>query len=408
MYSNRQVHVVNYNKSNIIKRMFKKYFSGLTRNTFLLTFVSLFADIANEMLYPVIPVFLTQTLKNGGSIVGIVEGVATATQNIVQGFSGSLSDKLQKRKTIALIGYSISALAKPLIGFSTVWQGVLGARFLDRFGAGTRSAPRDGLIAASVDEKNRGKAFGLEGIGDNLGAFLGPLIAVALLFYFKVNIRSIFFLTFIPGLLSIIMIALVKETKVVDIKTKIDISIKHFPTNYWKYLIATFIFGIGNSSNAFLILQTRSIGISLEATILIYAFFNLVATIISYPSGAMSDKFGRKNILLLSFFIFVLTYLGFAFSKNFLIIVILFLLYGLYTGIFRAVGKSFATDLVPPHLRASGVGWYSTIIGLTGLGASIIAGQLWDKAGHPAVFIFGAAFAVLGMITLLLLVPEKK
>jgi MFS family permease len=163
------------------RSIFQRYFGGLSRNTFLLALASLFADISTEMLYPVLPIFLTQTLNASGSIVGLVEGVAQATQNIVQGFSGSLSDKLQKRKPIAMAGYLLAAVAKPLIGLSTVWQGLLGARVLDRFGAGSRSAPRDALIASSVDEQNRGRAFGLEGIGDNAGAFLGPLLAVFLL-----------------------------------------------------------------------------------------------------------------------------------------------------------------------------------------------------------------------------------
>lgn len=393
----------------MLKNFSKKYFSGLTRNTFLLTFVSLFSDISTEMLYPVLPVFLTETLRQKGSIVGLIEGVAAATQNIVQGFSGFIADKLQQRKFIALIGYSLAALSKPLIGFSTVWQGALGARFLDRLGTGTRSAPRDGLIAASVVEENRGKAFGLEGIGDNLGAFLGPLVAVVLLFYFGLNIRSIFFLAFIPGLLSVVMIALVKETKITtNLKAKLDISIKHFPANYWKYLTTTFVFGLGNSSNAFLILQTRSIGISLGTTIIIYAFFNLAAALISYPSGFLSDKFGRKRILIVSFFIFFLTYLGFAISRNFYLLTILFIFYGFFQGIFRSVGKAFATDFVPAHLRSSGVGWYSSVIGLTGLLASVIAGQLWDKIGHFSVFIFGAVFAVFGILALLLFVPEKS
>lgn len=368
----------------------------------------MFADISTEMLYPILPIFLTQTLKSGGAIVGIIEGIATATQNVIQGFSGLLSDKLKKRKTIALIGFSIAALSKPLIGLATVWQHVLTARFFDRTGTGMRSAPRDALISTSVEEKNRGKAFGLEGFGDNLGAFLGPLITVALIFYFKIGIRDIFFLAIIPGLLTVVFISLVKEKKLETIKTKIDITINHFPANYWKYLTATFIFGLGNSSSAFLILQTKSIGISLETTIIIYAFFNLVAALTSYPAGSLSDKFGRKNILLLAFFIFLLTYLGFAISRNFLVVAILFMLYGAYQGIFRSVGKAFAADFAPAQLKASGLGWYSTTIGLTGLAASIIAGQLWDKIGHSAVFIFGAFFAILGIATLLLLVPEKS
>jgi len=158
------------------------YFAGLSRSTFLLAAASLFADVSSEMLYPVLPVFLTQTLKANGSIVGLVDGFAQAAQNIVQGFSGALSDRLQKRKTVALAGYLLAAVAKPLMGLATVWPELFGARLLDRLGTGTRSAPRDAMIAASVDEANRGRAFGLEGVGDNAGAFLGPLLAVFLLY----------------------------------------------------------------------------------------------------------------------------------------------------------------------------------------------------------------------------------
>src|SRR5579862_4267057 len=171
----------------------RPYFSGLSRTTFLFTFASLFSDISTEMLYPVLPVFLTQTLGASGSIVGLVDGFAQAAQSIVQGFSGALSDKLQKRKSIALAGFLLSAAAKPLMGLSTIWQGVFGARFVDRIGAGVRSAPRDALIASSVDEKDRGRAFGLEGLGDNAGAFLGPLLAVVLLDALHVGLRTIFY-----------------------------------------------------------------------------------------------------------------------------------------------------------------------------------------------------------------------
>jgi len=166
-----------------------RHFAGVSRNTLLLALTSMFADISTEMLYPVLPVLLTQTLHASGSVVGLVEGIAQATQNIVQGVSGWLSDKLQKRKSLALAGYLLSAISKPLIGFAKIWQGVLGARFLDRLGAGFRSAPRDALIASSVAEENRGRAFGLEGIGDNLGAFLGPLLAVVLLMSFHLGNR---------------------------------------------------------------------------------------------------------------------------------------------------------------------------------------------------------------------------
>jgi MFS family permease len=385
-----------------------RYFTGLSRNTFLLALASLFADISTEMLYPVLPIFLTQTLNAGGSVVGLVEGVAGATQNIVQGFSGSLSDKLQRRKPVALVGYLLAAIAKPLMGAATVWQGVLGGRFLDRLGAGTRSAPRDALIAASVDEPNRGRAFGLEGAGDNAGAFLGPLLAVLLLIVFHLDIRLVFYLAVIPGLLAFLMVLLVEERPVeATAKSRIDISLGRFPRAYWKYLLATALFGIGNSSNAFLILQTKEIGASLTMTILIYAGFNLVAALISYPAGFLSDRLGRRTILLLALAIFLVTYLGFALAGHVPLIGVLFVLYGLYQGIFRSVGKALASDYVPQQLRASGVGWYNTTVGLCGLIANLIAGWLWDQVGHAIVFLFGAAFAVVGIIALLALVPAN-
>jgi MFS family permease len=387
--------------------LMQRYFAGLSRNTFLLALSSLFSDISTEMLYPILPVFLTQVLHASGSIVGLVDGFAQATQNIVQGFSGAISDHLQRRKPIALIGYLLSAIAKPLMGLAAVWQALLGARLLDRLGAGTRSAPRDALVASSVDERDRGRAFGLEGLGDNAGAFLGPLVALFLLYVLRVELRSIFYLAIIPGLLAFLMVLLVTEQRVaVAAKSKIDVNLGQFPRRYWNYLAATALFVAGNSSNAFLILQTRDVGVSLETTILIYAAFNLVAALISYPAGALSDRWGRRNILLAAIAVFFVAYLGFALTRNVLLIAALFVLYGLYQGAFRAVGKALASDLVPRQLRASGVGWYSTTVGLWQLVASVAAGLLWDRIGHAAVFYFGALFAAVGIIALLALVPR--
>jgi MFS family permease len=385
----------------------QRYFAGLSRNTFLLALSSLFSDISTEMLYPILPVFLTQVLHASGSIVGLVDGFAQATQNIVQGFSGAISDHLQRRKPIALVGYLLSAIAKPLMGLATIWEALLGARLLDRLGAGTRSAPRDALVASSVDERDRGRAFGLEGLGDNAGAFLGPLVALLLLYVLHFELRSMFYLAIIPGLLAFLMVLLVTEQRVaVAAKSKIDVNLGQFPRRYWNYLVATALFVAGNSSNAFLILQTRDVGVSLETTILIYAAFNLVAALISYPAGALSDRWGRRNILLAAIAVFFAAYLGFALTRNVLLIGALFVLYGLYQGAFRAVGKALASDLVPRHLRASGVGWYSTTVGLWQLVASVIAGSLWDRIGHAAVFYFGALFAAVGIIALFTLVPR--
>ena len=386
----------------------QRYFAGLSRNTFLLSFASFFADVSTEMLYPVLPVFLTQTLGASGSIVGLVDGFAQATQNIVQGFSGALSDRLQKRKPVALVGYFLAALGKPLMGLSTAWQGVFGARLLDRLGSGIRSSPRDALIASSVGERDRGRAFGLEGVGDNAGAFVGPLLAALLLYSFGVGIRTIFYVALVPGLLAFLMVLLVSERPIsVAAKSKVDITLWQFPKTYWKYLLATALFGIGNSTNAFLILQTQAIGVSLEMTILIYAAFNLVAALISYPAGSLSDQWGRRNILLASYVVFFVAYLGFAVTQNVFLIGVLFVTYGLYQGVFRAVGKALAADLVPEQLRASGIGWYNSTVGILQLVSSVVAGLLWDHIGHAAVFYLGAAFAVIGGIGLLLLVQKS-
>jgi MFS family permease len=384
-------------------------FSGLSRNAFLLAASSLFADISTEMLYPILPVFLTQILKASGSIVGLVDGFAQATQNIVQGFSGALSDKLQRRKPLAVAGYLTAAIAKPLMGLAGIWPVLFGARLLDRFGTGVRSAPRDALIAASVDEVNRGRAFGLEGAGDNAGAFLGPLFAAFLLYSLQIGIRSIFFVAVVPGLLAFLMVLLVSERRVnLSAKSKIDISFRKFPKRYWKYLVAIALFGLGNFSNSFLILRTQDIGASLEQTILIYSGFNLVAALISYPAGSLSDLWGRRNILLTSFLILLIVYLGFALTRNIAVIAGLFIFYGLYQGIFRAVGKALASDCLPDELRASGIGWYSTTVGLLQLVSSIVAGLLWDRIGHVAVFYYGTMFAIIGCIGLWLLVPARN
>ncbi|MCH4143982.1 MFS transporter [Acetobacter peroxydans] len=385
----------------------RAYFAGLSRNVILLAIASLFTDISTEMLYPVLPVFLTQILGASGSIVGLIDGCVQSAQNIAQGISGTLSDRLRQRKSIALVGYFLAAISKPLMGLSTSWMGLFGARMLDRLGTGTRSAPRDALIASSVDEKNRGRAFGFEGTGDNIGAFLGPLLAALLLSVSHVDIRSMFYFAFIPSLTAFCMVLFVKEnTEAVSVKPRAGASAKHMPTIYWKYLLVTALFGIGCSSNAFLILRMQETGGSLEATILIYSAFNLVAALVSYPAGYLSDHWGRRTMLLVSFLVFLIAYLGFALSTNVILIGCLFVIYGVYQGIFRSIGKALAADLVATELRATGIGWYSATIGLFQLVASVIAGELWDHIGHAAVFYNGAIFAAVGIIGLQMLLPK--
>jgi MFS family permease len=383
--------------------------TGLSKNVFLLALASLFGDVSTEMLYPVLPVFLTQTLRAGGSVVGLVDGFAQATQNLVQGLSGTLSDKLRRRKGVALVGYLLAALGKPLMGLAGSWQQVFGARLLDRIGAGTRSAPRDALIASSVAERDRGRAFGLEGLGDNAGAFLGPLLALFLLTRLHVGLRPIFYWAIVPGLIAFVLVLFVTERPMaVAPESRIDVHVRRLPSAYWRYLLATAVFGIGNSSNAFIILRTQEEGASLKTTLLVYAGFNLVAALVSYPAGAWSDHWGRRNLLLASLAVFAIAYLGFAVGSGPAVLAPMFLFYGLHQGMFRAGGKALAADLVPEHQRATGIGWYSTVIGLLQLVAGVIGGVLWDRVGHATVFYFGTTFALLGIGALLMLVPGAR
>lgn len=233
--------------------------SGLTPSSYLLALASFFADISTEMLYPILPVFLTTVVKTPVEIVGLIEGLATGIQYGMQGVTGWLADKLQRPKTIALVGYTLNAFGKPVIGLAASWPLALAGRVIDRFGAGSRSTPRDALIAASVDEEHRGRAFGLEGLGDNGGAFLGPMLAILLLSPpLHVDLRSIFYFAFIPGLLACLMIVFVRirtDTLVKRERANVPSLTRgaSFSADYGKYLLVTALFGIGNSTNAFLL-----------------------------------------------------------------------------------------------------------------------------------------------------------
>ncbi len=371
------------------------------RSVVLLAFTSLFADISTEMLYPVLPLFLTTRLGAPGSVVGLIEGIAEATQNVVQGGSGWLADRLQRNKPLALVGYALAALAKPAIGFATAWPQVLAGRFVDRLGTGIRSAPRDALIANSIEKRRRGAAFGLEGVGDNLGAVLGPLIAAGLLYLFAVDLRIIFSIAFVPGLLAFTVMTFVRERPARDARASAGrVSIHRLPRAYWRYLLAVAAFGIGNSSKAFIILRATDLGIPTERTLLVYAGYNFVAAAASYPAGGLSDRWGRKRVLLVALAVFAIAYAGLALSSSAWLLAALFLLYGVFQGAFRAVGKALAVDLVPPELRGSGVGIYGAVVGLSALVASVVGGRLWDGLGPTAIFGYGAACAVLGALML--------
>jgi len=260
-----------------------------------------------------------------------------------------------------------------------------------------------------VDDHHRGRGFGLESLGETAGAFLGPVLTVLLLYSFAVELRTVFYLAFIPGLLALVIVTFVVERAPEGKSTsKRFAHPRNFPSTYWKYLLATAVFSIGNSSNSFLILQTQEVGASVFMTTLIYAGFNLVAAVVSYPIAYLSDKWGRKIILLGSYTVLVLVYAGFSFFQTIGALTALFLLYGTYQGSFRSVGRALASDLAPEQFRASGIGWYSATTGLFQLLASLIAGVLWDWLGHHAVFIYAICSGTAGIAALLLLVPGVR
>jgi MFS family permease len=383
------------------------YFSGLSKNTFLMAAGSLFADLSTEMLTPVLPIFLTQTLHANGSIVGLVDGTAQAVRNLIDGFSGSLSDRLRRRKAVALFGYALSAAAKPVMGLATAWEILLLGRLSDRLGAGIRSAPRDALVASSVNKRSRGSGFGLEGFGESAGAFLGPILTLALLYALGLELRTIFLLALVPGILAFALVLCAREQTPPAPRTASAGGFRTLEARYWRYLAAIAVFGLGNSTNAFLILRAQDAGASLALTTSIYAGFNLVAAVVSYPLGALSDRWGAKYLLLGSFIAFLIAYLGLFFAESLIAVAVLFVFCGLYQGVFRPMGRRLAADLVPDRLRATGIGWYSATVGFSQLVASIVAGILWDQVGHASVFLYGAAFSAAGIVALMLLVPRK-
>lgn len=377
--------------------------TALPRSVYLFALVSLFGDVSTEMLYPILPLFLTQELGAPRTAVGIIEGVADATQNIVQGASGWLADRIGRSKPIAIVGYVLAALAKPTIGLASAWPMVLASRFVDRLGTGIRSAPRDALIASTVDESRRGAAFGLEGIGDNMGAVLGPLLAALLLYVLHVQTRAIFLIAFVPGLVAVALITSVPETRAARVNEE-RFDVRALPTAYWRYLAAIVVFGIGNASSAFLILRASDVGVPAELTLIVYAGYNLVAALASYPAGRLSDTWGRKPVMVATLAVFAATFALLAVASTGALVAVAFGLYGLYRGALRTAGKALAVDLAPAELRATGVGMYSSAIGLSALVAGAIAGGLWDRIGAAATFGWGAGCGAVGAILLALLV----
>jgi len=382
---------------------------GVSRNVFILGITSFLTDLSSEIIYPLVPLFLTTVLGAPVAVVGLIEGIAESTASILKVFSGWISDRMRRRRPLTIIGYGISSMAKPLLAAATVWPAVLILRFGDRLGKGIRVAPRDALIADSSTVKNRGRVFGFHRAADTSGAALGALLALVALGLIGERYRTIFLISAIPGVLGVASLFLIHER--VHPRKRQErprLSLSQFDRRFKMFLLASAIFALGNSSDAFLILRAKDLGLSAFAAVLAYVIYNLVYAIFSMPAGSLSDRIGRRRIIAAGFIIFSLVYLGFALAGGSSAIWPLFAVYGLYMAMTEGVGKAFAADMAPAHVRGTALGTYYTVTGLIAFFSSLIAGLLWDAISPRAPFLFGSLAGVAATIVLLLALRERQ
>jgi len=381
---------------------------GISRNVSVMGLVSFFNDMASEMIYPIVPIFLTAVLGAPASIVGLIEGIAESTASVLKVISGWFSDKLQKRKPFVIAGYSLSTISKIILSLAFSWPIVLAARFIDRFGKGTRTSARDALIAESSLATNRGRSFGFHRALDTLGAVIGPLAAIFLLYILGNNLRLIFLLAVIPSAIGVILLVIyVKEKKKEPIKQEtIKFNWSSLNQSFKIFLIISIIFAIGNSSDTFLILRAKNLELSITLIILVYALFNFTYAIFSMPAGIISDKIGQKKVLLGSFLLFSFVYLFFGLINQSLFLWLLFPIYGVYMALSEGIGKAYISNLVPQERTGTAFGIYQMTIGLCTFFASLFAGLLWTYVDIKAPFIFGAVMALIAGILFFFL--EKR
>lgn len=371
---------------------------SVPRQVWILGFVSFFNDIASEMLYPILPIFLTQTLGAPVAAVGLIEGVAEGAASVFKGIFGRLSDKTGKRKSFVIAGYSSSAFSKVVIALSTVWPFVFLGRVLDRFGKGVRTGARDALLLDASTEKNRGLVFGIHRSLDSAGAVIGPLLAVLML-HAGHSIRAILWIAALPALASILLFVFVKEAKRQpqgSLKV-LQFSLRGFTREFRWLLLALLIFSVGNSSDAFLILRAKSLGMSLTFVVLAYVLYNVVYTILSVPAGKVSDWLGAKRVMIVGILIFALVYLGFALDRQSFFIWPLFAVYGAYIALTDGVSKALASQFIAKDQSAGAFGTMQMLMGLGTLLASLIGGLLWSFVSPASTFLFGAGCALLSL-----------
>ncbi len=374
---------------------------GLGRNVFFAGIVSFFMDVSSEMVYPLVPLFLSSVIGVNKSVIGLIEGVAESTASLLRVFSGWLSDRIGRRKGLMGAGYAISTLSRPLIALASAWQHVLAARFIDRLGKGVRTSPRDAIIAESAEPGFMGRAFGYHRSMDTLGAVVGPALAFVLLNVFNENFRAVFWLSMIPGAIAVLVIAFFIKEKRAAASTAHEapkLTLVRFDWRFKSFVAITTLFALGNSSDAFLILRSQQLGISTVMVPVVYLTFNLVYSLSAIPAGIAADRFGKKRVVLAGFVLFAAIYYGFAVADSPGAAWGLFCLYGVFMGLTEGVQKAFLTTVIPPEFKATAFGVYNTAIGVALLPASLIGGWMWDHVSPSATFYYGAVTAAVSSV----------
>ncbi|MFI5220492.1 MAG: MFS transporter [Bacteroidia bacterium] len=385
-------------------------FPYITKPIIILSVVSLFTDMASEMLYPVMPVFLT-SIGFSVVLIGVLEGFAEMIAGLSKGYFGQLSDIRQKRLPFVQLGYLFSALSKPMLAmFATpVW--IFFSRTVDRFGKGLRTAPRDAMLSAETTSGNKGKVFGFHRSLDTFGAVLGPLSALIFLAAYPGNFRTLFLIAFIPGIIAVVLTFLLKEKKVAPRPQKIHFFsflkyLRTSPLQYRKLLWGLLIFAVVNSTDVLLLLKMHDAGVDDKTIITIYIFYNLVYAIFSFPAGIIADKFGIKNTFIFGLVLFAMVYLGFALINDIRIYWILFFIYGMYAACTEGIAKAWITNVVPGKETGTAIGAYTSIGSVAAFIASAMAGTLWALFSPTVAFGF-TALVVIGVIVYMVTVPYK-
>jgi MFS family permease len=384
----------------------------LGRNVYALGAVSFFTDVATEMIYPLLPVFLTSVLGASAGFVGVIEGAAESTAALLKLASGWWSDRVSRRKPLVVVGYVIASVVRPLIALAQTASVVLAIRVSDRIGKGLRSSARDALIAESVHPSIRGRAFGFHSAADNAGAFVGPLIAFAVLTWWSVSLRTVFWLSAIPGALAIItVIAGPRDVRRARDAAKKEASAPdlagHMGKRFWVFLGVIIVFTLGNSTDAFLLLRAAQLGVPVALAPILWAVLNFVKTVFNVPGGAFSDRAGRKPALFIGWAVYAIVYLLFGLATKSWQAWALFAAYGLYFGFTEGTERALVADMVPQERRGAAFGWYYVAIGIGALPASLLFGVVWDRAGSPTAFTMGAILAALSAIGLLFVTPRR-